>query len=606
MQIYAVTIRWPAATPQALAAAVRSAAAAFPRLDERTLMHAEHREHGVCVAAISHGPHVAAPRSYRAHDAGATVLFDGLPADRHARFAAHDAATLLRRWHELADCLEGVFSTVRIDHRSGHVECLLDALGMAQVYVVARPRGWALSNSVEVLRLLAGADRPDPLGLSSLLTLGWPAGDRTLLSGIGILPGGHVHRFGERWQPRALLTPATVVPGGMPAPRPVGELAAAMTRTMRAAADGIGPLRCGLTAGRDSRVVLALALAARLPVELFTSGHADDLDVRAAREIAGLLGLAHETIAPELPADAADWARQTARFVAQTDGLASLWDVADWSEHQRPVERLGLKLWGPGGEIGRAGNVGIGIPFMANTPGLRRSWGAQRWVLEHKAHGFGGLVTAAAMDETLRYLRRYLAERRAEGWRPREVLESYYAFERVKHWAAAGVRRASDGTDVFAPFVSRDYISYCYSLTPGRRYMEAAHRGLLSALSAQLRDLPFEHPWKPQRPRAAAAHVALETARWARGRIARRHAAPPARRPFPHSWLEAGLPLQRELSLSFGDSPLWDYVDRRRWESLITASADDRAPHAEGAVRVLTALWYFHARHEADVTPQST
>lgn len=607
MQIFAVTIRWPAATAQALAKAVGSAAAAFPRLDERTLMQVEHRDQRICVAAISHPTQLTAPRRYRAQDAGVTVLFDGLPADRHDRFAAHDAAALLEHWNELPERLEGVFSAVRLDAGGGEVECLLDVLGMAQVYVATGSEGWALSNNVEVLRLLLATDHPDPLGVSSLLTLGWPAGDRTLLSDVEVLPGGHVHRFGDRRRAHAVLTPRTVVPRNLPPPRSAGELAQAMTRTMRAAAQGIRPVRCGLTAGRDSRVVLALALAAELSVELFTSGHPDDVDVRVARELAARLGLSHETIAPEVPADGDDWAALTARFVTQTGGLASLWDVTDWVEHQRPMQRLGLQLWGPGGEIGRAGNVGIGIPFMANAPGLRRTWDAQRWVLERKTHDFGGLVTDAAVEETMRYLRRYLTDRRAEGWQPWEVLESYYAFERVKHWAAAGVRRSSEATDVFAPFVSRDFIAHCYSLAPGRRYMEGAHRGLLSALSPQLRDLPFEHPWKPQRPRAAAAHVALEAARWGRSRLARqRVAAPAGRRPFPSAWLEAGLALERELSLSFAGSPLWDFVDRRRWEALLAESPAARGPRAEGVSRVLTAFWYFHARHETALSAPTT
>lgn len=613
MQIFAVTIRWPGATPHTLAAAVQSAASAFPRLDGRTLMQAGHSPHDVCVAAISHASEVAAPRSYRACNGNATVLFDGLPVDRHGQFAAHDASALLERWSELPERLEGVFSAVRIDARTGDVDCLLDALGMAQVYVAAGANGWSLSNSVEVLRVLTGASRPDPLGVSSLLTLGWPAGDHTLLSGIGVLPGGHLHRFASSAEAHPLLTPETVVPRAMARPRPIGDLAAAMTRTVGAAGEGISPLRCGITAGRDTRVVLALALAAGLPVELFTSGHADDVDVRVARQLAARVGLPHETTAPALPKDTTDLAAQTARFVAQTDGLASLWDVGDWVEHQRPTKRLGLKLWGPGGEIGRASRVGIGTPFMANTPGLRRSWDAQGWVLQRKTNAFEGLFTTGAMEETLRYLRSYLAQRRQEGWRPWEVLESYYAFERVKHWAAAGVARAAEGTDIFAPFVCRDYIAYCYSLTPGQRYAEAAHRGLLSVLSVELSDVPFDHPWKPARPRAAAAHVALEAARWARTRFRPRPSnGPVSCPPFPQTWVEAGLPLHREVSLSFADSPLWDYVDRRRWESLLAMTAYERAPYAEGVSRVLTAFWYFHGRQEtqqpggAPLRPEAT
>ncbi|MDQ3851085.1 MAG: hypothetical protein M3296_10800 [Actinomycetota bacterium] len=599
MQIFAVTRRWPGTTQDALTAAVQHAAHAFPRLDPRTTMAIGDQALGLYAAAISHPEAVSAPRRYRALRDATTVLFDGLPVDRRGEFAGYDAAQLLERWSDLPARLEGVFSAVRIDVRSGRVECLLDVLGMAQVYVLEGRAGWAFSNSVEVLRLLAGDPPLDPLGVSSLLTLGWPAGGRTMLSGVRLLPGGHLHRFDTRAAAAdAILTPRSVAPRAVGPPGSAGDLAAAMARSTHAAADGIEPLLLGLTAGRDSRVILALALAAGLRVQLFTSGHEDDLDVRIGRDLAARVRLPHRVIVPDLPDDADDWAAQTSRFVSQTDGLASLWGVADWVEHQRPVERLGLKLWGAGGEIGRSGRIGIGIPFMANVPGLRRSWRAQLWVLEQKTDAFGGLITPLAVDETLRYLRRYLAERREEGWRSSEVLESYYAFERVRHWAAAGVRRAAEGVDVFAPFICRDYIAYSYGLTPGRRYVEAAHHGLLSALSPELRDLPFDHPWKPQRPRAATAHVALETARWAVARARAPHrGAAAARQPFPSAWVEAGLPLHRELSLSMGDSPLWDLVDRSRWEALLALPPPDRAPHAEAISRLLTVFWYFHGRH---------
>lgn len=598
VQIFAVTIRWPGCTQQTLAGAVQTAGAAFPQLDPGTLIQEQHSAHRICLAAISHGREIAAPRTYRARRDGITVMYDGRPVDRQGEFEAHDASSLLQRWTDLPGRLEGVFSAVRVDGNGGRVECLLDVLGLAQVYVARARDGWSLSNSVEVLRLLTGFDQPDALGVSSLLTLGWPAGDHTLLAGIEVLPGGHLHRFGRRADAHPVLTAATVVPRDLPPDESIEDFATAMTRTMRASAAGIGTVRCALTGGRDSRVVLALALAAEVPVELFTSGHADDLDVQIARDLAVRLGLAHETITPRLSDDAGDRADQTARFVTQTGGLASLWDVADWIEHQEPAQRLALKLWGAGGEIGRAGNLAIGIPFMANAPLLRRSWRAQHLVLDQRVDLFDGLITAAAEEETLRYLLSFIAQRRYEGWRPAEVLESYYAFERVKHWAAAGVRRAAEGTDVFTPFVTRDFITYCFSLTPGRRYMEAAHHRLLSVLSPTLRDLPFEHPWRPQRARAAAGHVTVEAARWATGRIARQGRPRSGVRPcVPERWVESAMPLHREMSLSFGDSPLWELVDRRKWESLLAMTSQDRRNHAEGVSRVLTAFWYLHGRH---------
>ena len=54
---------------------------------------------------------------------------------------------------------------------------------------------------------------------------------------------------------------------------------------------------------------------------------------------------------------------------------------------------VGPEAVGTRREIGRAGNIGLTIPFGATTPGLRSSVEVQRRILHRKVAGFGGLVT---------------------------------------------------------------------------------------------------------------------------------------------------------------------------------------------------------------------
>src|SRR6185295_5256893 len=105
------------------------------------------------------------------------------------------------------------------------------------------------------------------------------------------------------------------------------------------------------------------------------------------------------------------------------------------------------------------------------------------------------------------------------------------------YWASAGVRRASVATDLWSPFVSRDFIRYCLSLTPQERTVEAPHWRILGALDERLRDHRFEYPWRPQRPRLSSAMVGRDVARKALARAFRRGqdgpAGPP---PFGFDW----------------------------------------------------------------------
>jgi asparagine synthase (glutamine-hydrolysing) len=574
VQLFAVACRWPGLDEARVVEALRGAAAGFPELAAGTLEQGASSDGRVAFAAIAHPPERTAPRCYFARNGDQVVFFDGLP------LPVFDAAELLERWDELE--LEGVFNAVKIDLAAGKVEPRLDVFGMAKLFRAEREGGFVMSNSIDALRVMTGAAELDPVGVASMLGFGWVAGGHTLLRDIDVMEGP--------------VTPQSVVPRHTTSTLTAHDVAESLTGLARATA-AIEPLTCGLTAGRDTRVVLALALAAGLDVDYYTSGHPADADVVIARELADAFGLRHELITPDVPDD---WSAATSAFSTQTDGLASFWIVADWVEHQGMSGPVGLKLWGPGGEIGRAGNIGLSIPFGSTTPGLRSSVEVQRRILHRKVADFGGLVTPEAVETTRDYLDQFIADRLEEGWRPREVSEAYYGFERVRYWASAGVRRASAATDLWSPFVSRDFIRYCLSLTPQERSVEAPHWRILGALDARLRDFRFEYPWRAQRPRLASAMVGRDVARVAARRALRRegggNGGPP---PFGLDWIEAGLPQLRELVAGFPRSSAWAFVDRERLQELLAGQPAARAASAEGLCRALTVLWWLHGRHEA-------
>ena len=582
MQLFAVASGWAGVDEERVVAALRAAAAGFPELDDATLQSGASADGALAFAVVAHSPARAGPRRYFARAGDRVVLFDGAP------LPVHDASILLERWGDLS--LEGVFSAVRLDLAAGTVEPLLDAFGMAKVFRARRGDGFVLSNSVEVVRLLSGASDLDPVGVASMLGMGWAAGGRTLLDGIELLEGP--------------VTPRSVTPRRTRSDKTARDVADSFLATARVGA-ALPPLTCGLTAGRDTRVVLAVALAAGLDVDYYTSGHEDDADVVIARELARTFGLRHELVTPVVPAD---WAGATSAFSTQTDGLASFGIVSDWVEHQGRSGPIGLKLWGPGGEIGRAGNIGLSIPFGATTPGLRSSVEVQRRILHRKVVDFGGLYTREATATARGYLDRFIAERLEEGWRPRELSEAYYGFERVRYWASAGVRRASVASDLWSPFVSRDFIEYCWSLTPQERTVEAPHWRILSELDPRLRDHRFEYPWRPQRPRRAAPMVGRDVARVALRKVLQRGpgAAPAAAMPFDLEWIEAGVEPFRELVEGLPSAPIWEFVDRDRLQALLAGPPALRAARPEGLSRALTVLWWLHGRHEAGHVPGIT
>ena len=601
MQLFAVACRERGgAEVSPLEDAVSGAARAFPQLAGGQAVSGSSADGRLAFAAVAHPAELADGRRYSSRDGDVVTLYDGLPVEREGRYDAADAAVLGRHWDDAGRSLEGIFCALRIDLGTATAQCLIDPLGMAKAYLARDGDGWLLGNSVEALRALGDLDSLDPLAVSAMASLGWPVG-RALRRGVRTLSGGCTHELSPRGhEERRYLDPAELAPRRNPdGAAGVAELADRLRTTARAAVSGRSEVSCPLTAGRDTRVLFALLLAVGRPgVDYYTSGVEGEPDVEIAAGIAAAAGVDHRLVTPALPTGRRSYELITARFARQTEGTATLYGIADHIDHGSDPVRLGLKVWGPGGEIARAGNIGMLIPFVSQMPGLRSSWEAQKRTLETKTSDAGGVVRREAVEATRGYLRRFADRRRDEGWRAREVLEAYYAFERVPHWAATGVRRVSGATDLFSPFVSRDFYRFAFSLGSGERYVEAAHYGLLSELSPMLREAPFEKPWKPQRPRLAPAMavsgIAGAAARRLTSRLRPGRGGGAAGLDFGWAWLEAGIESHRELCSSVPSSPLWDYVDRRALAAILAGGAEARRPYTEDLCAVLTLFWYLH------------
>ena len=596
--------------PDALGGCVAESARPFRHLDESTLDVVVSPSGRLTLATLGHAPGQAAPRRYVARRGSVVTAFDGLPLAPPGTFGAWDANALLDHWSTAPDTLDGQFSAVRLDLERDGFDCITDALGLHPLYVQKLAGGWAVSNSVEVLRLLSRVNDPDPLGVSSFLSLGWAVGHRTLLAPVKALTGGCAFSFGARGVSETRLFTPDVVVGRARAD--VGReetqdlVDSLVGLTAATVADGGLPVKCAVTAGRDTRVVLALCLAAGITPETATMGAPEDIDVALGSRVAAYAGLTHRAL-PSGPAAVLEDVDTVARdFVSLTDGLASLLQVDDIGDLYEPSpERVGVQAWGVGGEIARSGTGRSLRGFAANTPLLSRSPSAQMRLLFAKVQDPADILKSDVHVETRAYLDRFGAARLDEGWRPHELGELFYTFERVARWGSTGIRRATAVDDLYTPFATRPFVEFAFRLRPGDRFVESAHWRILSCLDGRLRDLPFERPWRTQRRRAAPALAVIDGASQLADRVdvgrrlGRRPAAhatgvaPPRR--FAFDWLDRHRARHREVCLSDSSSPLWEWIDRAKLERALSAEAVGAAG-AEGLLRAVTLGWYFHGR----------
>jgi asparagine synthase (glutamine-hydrolysing) len=563
--------------------ALRGAARFMEGLDlDRPHLH-ESRTGRTLVAAIGHPETVAQPRRYLVERPGGELrLFDGLPTLADGTLVL-DPAEL--RWSDLRR-IEGPGAALRVDLQRDTVEVVTSPLGLLPVFRCDAPSGGMLiSNSVLALRLLAGLEEPDPVGVSSLLALGWTVGDRTLTDGIRALPGGSrmvISDAGVKIEQR--LGPASLArPDHPPDPVELAELLVERTRALAPFGDAV---ECPLTGGRDSRLCLALLRAARVPATCYTGVSTGEVDVQVASDLARLWNLPHRLEHHEglFAAEPDDLAR---RFVFQNDGLSSFEQVADQSGQLTPPRALGVKVSGLGGEIARAGFAPIMGPAATARP-FSDLTALQRRLLSLKARAPKGVVRPEAVSRTRDYLRAFVDARRAEGWPAHATGQAFYAFERIGRWAATGVRRTAPTADIFSPFFSTPFLSAALAHSGPKWITEQLHYRLMTELDTGLRDAPYVDPWPAQKPRLAGVYATAASAKAVAERLRGRDLD--GTNDIAADWVARSTDVHVEVVRRARDTQVEELIDTRALERELSGGA----PPDSSSLRALSVIWWLY------------
>ena len=246
------------------------------------------------------------------------------------------------------DDIEGQF--VVLDAEPDRLTVQVDALGLRPLYAARQGDAWFVANRVEILARIVGDRAVDVPAASTFLSVGWVMGSRTLSPNVSVVPRG------QRWTWRPDREPEI---RSVPAPSSlvqrkrmrfdVAGLADELVTRCQDVARWAGDVDAPITAGLDSRLLMALLRAGDVRATYYTTGGEEDPDVLAARELARLTGVPHVVRPVPGPEVVADWRDSARRAVSQNDGMVSLWQLADTIPSER---QPALIFWGVGGEIG--------------------------------------------------------------------------------------------------------------------------------------------------------------------------------------------------------------------------------------------------------------
>jgi asparagine synthase (glutamine-hydrolysing) len=564
----------------------------YPQIDSATSWSWTGGE-GVFAGSVHTPQDALGTRRYVEHDDYGVAFFDGTAVDTRNEIAPQNAGDLRRAWDGLAERLEGQYVAVRIEKSPARVDILNDFLGMRQVYYRRIDRGYVFSNSVELLARLDESCELDPLGVSSFLCFGHASGDRTLLRDIRVLPPGQQWTWkasdGAEPSHETHYSPSRLarLSRGRLTRDDIDRLADRLARVVTGLTNQYDEVSCGLTGGRDSRLLAAILTGRQVPVRFATYGPGESRDAQLARRIAAALRVRHEVQSGEGDEIAAEWDQISKALVCQNDGLVSLWQVAVMLNRESRVERLDVFLAGHGGEISRGVYLG---PQHLVLPSSRR--GIRRFMLARLFGSDAGLATVDARGEARAFVERLVNQELDQGYEPNSVPDAFFTYDRTRRWAGTvGVRPSLPVGDVFEPFCTRPFVELAFSMQLRDRYTEALHLRAIPQLAPALTGIPFD------KSDNQAVRVAKDLAR----SVARRDPFGLIERKRWRSesgvqWVQTLVPRLRAECLEQANSPLWDFVDRGAFERVTDERSVSASSPAEAVLRVVTLFYYWRER----------
>lgn len=602
MNIFLVGFGLTESMQAAAAQTLKSVTTVYPQLDLGTL-HIWTERHAF-VGTLHTNPVVASPRQYVARSEGCLTFFSGTPISWDGSIVPHHAADLAKNWSQLPKTLDGQFAAVNVDLQKLQLDVLTDPLGMEQVYVHHRGPTVVVSNSVRLIEQTCGLTAIDEIGASLFLSLGWAGRDRTLRESVHVLPGGYLHR----WESNGSSTATAYFPRtGLARLRRdreelrVHELAHSFTSMCRALSDRGAPLGCGLTGGRDSRVVAAAVIASGVPASFVTMGSADSADVQIATQIAEALHLTHRVGYPQgMVTDR--WDEGVRRLVQQTDGMVDLWQVANSISQVQQIDKLPVSLWGVGGEIGN-------VVFYSSRrlPPTISSNQMLRAFLSSLVPIDSELLTPETRQLALQSARETCQALLDDGFEPHTVPDTFYTFDRVPRWAGTNTRKASPVCDMFTPFCTIPYIEAALATPLSDRIAVRLHRELIRATTPALLDIPYDKPRRHIEPeldvkwlvaqavKEAAPRWLLKILRDGAKRLRQRQSKDKPG-PVQAEWVETKRETIVDVCLNQRRSVLWDYVDRRSFETIMSPKTAEKVRRQYCAkILSIATLFYYEA-----------
>lgn len=247
--------------------------------------------------------------------------------------------------------LDGCFSCIVVDRSQARFTVLSDTIGRRSLRFFQDGNCTAVSThdaAIVATGLLTPCFNLD--AVASAAAIDWSLGGKSFLNGVTTIePDEYVIWSGgnakHEYDPPSMNAQRLHAGQKKEIAEQLSRIADHLVSTTAAFCGSAGPIKADLTAGVDTRTVLALLLAGveKERITVCTEGQEDDLDVIVARKIAASYGVTHEVMINEPP--------EPDRFIdrldvlafstnGDTDGKRALTNIFRKAEFSDPTRRL--------------------------------------------------------------------------------------------------------------------------------------------------------------------------------------------------------------------------------------------------------------------------
>ena len=348
----------------------------------------------------------------------------------------HDGLRIITGWPVVVeDRLAGHYAKVKLD-QSGHGTVRQDSYGLHPLYIGSVRGVTVIANRPQLVadeleRLTGKSAERDQRFAAWLAFCGYPIGNRTGYEDVRCVPFGASVRIDPDHGARFSFTDAPWLLPAMDIDDSwIDRIESELIANFRAAIKAISnPPRLLLTGGRDSRLVLALAVRAGLlqDVEIVTFGNAEAPDTIVAKDLTTSLGLRHTLLEW---VDGVVLRNALCPHVGRVAGAVSCTDSSISLSKDGRMSLSGL----------------LGETLRTNLPDRTGYQDLQSVVTGYMAgpSGKAGILQQDAHTAALTDGIQNLLEPAQQMAGPEDLFDAYYLQHRVRRWLAARPERFAD------------------------------------------------------------------------------------------------------------------------------------------------------------------